>query len=178
MVDVRAKGAKAETAAKYLTNDIIDRVNELLEYSPETGIFTYKKLVGNRRAGTIAGSKDAKGYLSLSIDKIKYKAHRVAWLVYYGVWPEGELDHINRVKTDNKISNLRKVTSTQNGINRLVRASTNKTGFMGVTNKGNRYEANIQYNNKIKYLGSFKTAEEASKAYQLALHTYAADYIV
>lgn len=163
MVDVRAKDTT------FVSTNIRDILNELLSYDPTTGIFTYKKLRGPRKAGSIAGSINSNGYVVLSINTIRYRAHRVAWLIYYGEWPKSELDHVNRIKSDNRIDNLREVTTAQNGYNRIIRSSPNKTGFMGVSKRGNnRFVANIQINKSNKYLGSFKTAEEASTAYQLA----------
>jgi len=109
-----------------------DRLKEVLFYDQNTGIFLWKYSKQSRFVGEIAGSKNNKGYRSISIDGVLYKEHRLAWFYVYGKWPENEIDHINRIKIDNKISNLREVTKSQNRQNINVKKN-NKSGCRGVS---------------------------------------------
>lgn len=155
----------------------LERVRELLDYNPETGQFVWRvSRSGNARAGSIAGGINGDGYLIISIDDRPQKAHRLAWLSVYGVWPTNPLDHINRVKSDNRICNLREVTVTENTQNRSA-FRNNKTGFKGVhfDKTSALYRAQIRHMGKLHRLGRFKTPEEAFAAYQQAaaiLHTH------
>jgi hypothetical protein len=95
-----------------------ERLKELMTYDESTGIFTRIKSI--QRAGYRVSDKlNVDGYLALCIDYKLYLQHRVAWLYVYGQFPEGHLDHINRIKTDNRIINLRKVTDFENRQNCL-----------------------------------------------------------
>lgn len=92
------------------------RVKELMTYDADTGVFTRIKSVS--RAGKRVTTKpNSDGYLAFCIDYKMYLQHRVAWLYVYGAFPDGHLDHINRVKTDNRICNLRSATAFENSQN-------------------------------------------------------------
>jgi hypothetical protein len=88
-----------------LTQEMLRKV---IHYDPATGQFTWLK-IGNTNgfAGKVAGSLDQQGYRRISVYSRFYKAHRLAWLYIHGVWPEPEIDHINRIRDDNRIENLR-----------------------------------------------------------------------
>jgi len=102
------------------------------------------------------------------IDGKTYSAHRIIWLICNGKYPDGEIDHINRNKTDNRIENLRDVTRAINELNKGVRKDS-KTGVKGVTaHKDGGYFSFIQRNGKRHYLGHFKSIDDASNAYQTA----------
>lgn len=92
-----------------------ERLHELFDYNHETGVFTWK-LSPSRctSAGSVAGSLHHTGYLNISIKRRRYQLHRLAWKYFYGEEPPAELDHINRDRTDNRISNLRPATKAQN----------------------------------------------------------------
>jgi len=93
-----------------------DRLRELLDYDTETGLFRWKTPTNNRiTVGSLAGQNHPKGYTRIGVDGAKYLAHRLAWLYVHGVWPINQIDHINRMKTDNRINNLRDVID---GINK------------------------------------------------------------
>jgi hypothetical protein len=107
---------------------------------------------------------DGFGYLHGRISKVPYKAHRVLWALYYGDWPKNEIDHINRIRTDNRIVNLRDVTSSQNNQNRKI-GLNNKTGVIGVcwdVLRG-KWKATIRLNHKQTNIGRFDCFEEAVK---------------
>src|SRR4051812_21947997 len=83
----------------------VERLRELLEYNPETGILRWKvNRRGYAKAGDIAGGRSTKGYIRLRVDGNPQYAHAVAWAIYYGEWPTGLLDHENTDGTDNRIS--------------------------------------------------------------------------
>ncbi len=106
----------------------IQRLKELFHYDAETGIFTRLKTAGGMVTGSIAGSLNPMGYLRVSIDHERYLCHRLAWLYSYGSWPEHEIDHINGIRTDNRLCNLRDVPHCINQLNKLSLKWSTKTG--------------------------------------------------
>ena len=113
-------------------------IRSILDYEPSTGVLTWRKRQDrndywNRRySGKQAGSSHKDGYLRFSINKKNYLAHRIAYLHFHGIWPSDEIDHINGIANDNRIENLRAVTSKQNNMNtRLYKNNT--TGLKGVS---------------------------------------------
>ena len=136
-------------------------LKKLVTYDPDTGIFRWAADVGTGKikAGEIAGSYDSKGYLRIGINGRKYKSHRLAWLYVHGCFPEDEIDHINRVRDDNRIENLRAVTGAENCKNtgRKPKAAP----FCGVQKRGNNYEAHITRGGARTYLGRFKSLADA-----------------
>lgn len=149
----------------------IDRAREMLSYDPETGEFRWVMASGRARAGDIAGSKTRLGYRLIMIDKRRYMAHRLAWLWVHGVWPKGDIDHINGDSCDNRIANLREATRSQNQCNHSRRA-TNKSGFKGVSwHKGGRkWKAQIGHKGRWHFLGLYEDPKEAHLAYVAAAH--------
>jgi hypothetical protein len=153
------------------------RIHELLRYEPETGNFFWKVTKSPTAvAGQRAGSINAHGHMNLQIDKKMYAAHQLVFLIHHGYIPK-EIDHINRVKTDNRIENLRECTSTQNKGN-LSRPSSNSTGVRGVSlnRRSGKYHAQIKIMGKQTYLGRFDTVEEASVAYEGAARLYFGEF--
>ncbi len=141
-------------------------LRNLLFYNPETGQFIWCSSPTNSiAAGRVAGTGTLNGYVSVSIDKKMYLAHRLAWLYVYGDWPPGNLDHRDRNKKNNRIDNLRVATRSQNSANVVKRVS--KSGFKGVSYiKGSRkWMARARQNYKHIYLGLFETPEAAHQAY-------------
>ena len=142
-----------------------ERLHELFELID--GKFVRKIGVQGFRCekGSVAGSNDKHGYTNVNIDGVKYKCHRLVWLYVYGRWPEGEIDHINRVRDDNRPENLREANSEQQKWNTKIH-SHNRTGVKGVSwdNSRQMFRASITVRNKFKHLGFFKTLEEASNA--------------
>lgn len=137
---------------------LIDILNRY-EYSPETGEI-YSKL-----SNKIVGAKGTDGYLSLNIRQKLHKNHNVAWFLYTGTWPDGEIDHIDGNPSNNKISNLRLVTHSQNCKNRKINVN-NKSGYKGVNwhEKSQKWRAYISLNGKWILLGFFLKKEEAIEA--------------
>lgn len=142
-----------------------DQLKEQLHYNHETGIFTWIISKGRLcKVGNVAGSLNKTGYINLIIDKKSYKAHRLAWLYTYGNNPTIEIDHINGIKSDNKILNLRSVSHVENMKNK-PKYKNNKSGFTGVSwcKRLNKWQVDIAINGKTKYLGVFVNLSDAVK---------------
>jgi len=137
-------------------------LKRLVTYDPLTGEFT--RLLG-KRAGHPVGSKIRAGYTHIFLTGQTYKAHRLAWLYVYGMWPNGQIDHINHNRSDNRIANLRDVTCSVNHQNRN-RHTKSKSGVLGVTwhARDRRWQAHIEVNGKAKHLGSHVCLGVAIKA--------------
>jgi len=140
-----------------------EKLKEVLQYSPETGVFTWKKTRCRRlKVGQIAGSSSGNwGYRHIFIGRYYYSAHRLAWLYVNGTWPLDEIDHINGLRDDNRILNLRSVTKAQNMQNKMHDAK-------GAHCDRGRWASMITVNKKRIPLGRFDTKEEATAAYILA----------
>lgn len=154
--------------------DSIDQVLLAFDYDPISGIITRKKSLRKDRVGKPAGSPESRGYVQVRFHGRLVMAHQIAWAIFYGVWPDFEIDHHNLIKSDNRISNLRPATRRQNLANTSVRRD-NSLGVKGVSlvRRTGEYRARIKENGRSVYLGSFKTIEEASSAYRkrhLELH--------
>ena len=111
-----------------------ERANELFKYEPETGMLIRKVTTGNNRfhAGTAAGCSSPDGYLRVRIDKVLHQVHRVCYLLAYGSIPaDMQVDHINHVRDDNRLCNIRLVDNTINPRNASI-GKNNTTGVCGV----------------------------------------------
>lgn len=147
----------------------INALNELFTYNPDTGLIYWKAKGKGRIKKKEAGTLLYSGYIGVCVGPKRIQAHRLAWALFYGKEPKDQIDHINGIKTDNRICNLREATNSQNGKNlKLSKAST--TGIAGVSysKKYKNYRAYIKVEFKQKYLGTFKTLEEAKLARQNA----------
>lgn len=140
---------------------------EHLIYTPQDGKVWWVKHPRRSTAnGTEAGNFRADGYRKLKFFGKQYLAHRVAWLLHYGSRPVGDIDHIDGNPSNNKLENLRDVPHNINLQNRKSATTKNKTGFLGVVKRGNKYAAHIHKNGKQVYLGLFLTTELAHQAYK------------
>lgn len=143
-----------------------ERLKELLQYDPETGVFTWRVANGSRaKCGDVAGGIDKHGYVRIGVDGARYKGHRLAWLYMTGEWPALDVDHRDMDRANNAWVNLRHADRRQNMANTGCRAN-NSCGFKGVhvTRHGN-YAASIHLSGVKSHLGTFPTAEEAHAAY-------------
>jgi hypothetical protein len=149
------------------------RLRELLEYNPETGVFTWRAPAGRWGripAGTVAGSTGkTSGYVEIHFEGGLYKAHRLAWLYMTGEWPADELDHINRVRGDNRFENLRECTTAENMQNKNLYIS-NTSGCAGVTwhKRIQKWQARIGAYAKRRHLGYWDSQAQAAEAYAAA----------
>lgn len=143
-----------------------EELKKYLHYSPETGIFTWEINNGNKaQKGTKAGYLTRMGYIHMTVNRKRYFAHRLAFLYMEGYLPENQVDHINRIRNDNRWCNLREVSCSCNHRNSTTK-KTNTSGIKGVhwdtVNK--KWRANIYPNKKHINLGRFITKLDAAKA--------------
>ena len=156
-------------------------LRKILSYDSWTGKFYWRVNYG--RSGT-RGSEagyivkqnrkhSGEGYRKIRIFGREYLAHRLAWFYIHGKWPHEYIDHINSVRDDNRISNLREATKAQNAANTGVR-SDNESGFKCVRFAKRQWPlkkpwiATIHKGSKYHHLGYFRTPEEAHAAYTVA----------
>ena len=137
-----------------------DRLMELLDYDSNTGKFIWR---GTRRvkAGDNAGTINHDGYIRIKIDNRLYMAHRLAWLYVYGQWPANTIDHINRIRSDNRIENLRDVTHRENMNNTQLGLSGHRNVYLHTQNKN--WVVRIRRKGKQIHCGSFDNLETAKK---------------
>ena len=153
---------KQVPAGKVLTHE---RVRYLLNYDPKTGSLTWKpKHLSGRKAGEEVGTIWA-GRYQVGIDRKHYRSARIIWFWMAGEWPEHSIDHINGNPLDNRWCNLRDVTTSINNQNQRKPHKRGSTGYLGVTPSGKKFVAQIRYDGKRHYLGTYTTAKEASEAY-------------
>ncbi len=136
-------------------------LKKFLHYNQETGIFTRLIGVNQFMAGEPVGNDDGHGYLRTSIKGNRYSCHRLAWFYVHGIWPN-KIDHINHIKTDNRIINLRSVSHGENAKNLSLYAN-NTSGVNGVhwCVKDKKWKAQLGYKQKVTYLGSYDDKFEA-----------------
>lgn len=166
--------------ADYLT---YERAHQLLEYNQDTGKLIWKKRNSLpfdwTNAGKEAGFLDPKNRnrVSVRVDKKLYLSHRVIWLMVTGSWPAMDIDHKNGDASDNRFSNLRLATVTQNNRNTGLQKNSG-TGYKGVHffKATGRYQAHITVNRKRKHLGYYETPEEAYAAYCKASADFHGEY--
>jgi len=137
-----------------------------VQYDPHTGIFTWRVANTNSISkGDRAGTCSTKNYRRINLKGVIYYEQRLAWLYMTGSWPKGDIDHVNGDHGDNRFSNLRPSTRSENMRN-MKRHKKHRTGFKGVgLTKQGRYTAAIWADNRSIHLGVFGTPEEAHQAY-------------
>ena len=143
-------------------------LKENLSYNQESGFFIrIKKTANSVNIGDIAGTLHSDGYIYISVIGKKIPAHRLAWLYVYGSFPNNEIDHINGIKNDNSLINLREATRLENMQNQRKAHKDNPTGLLGVSfnKKLMKFTAQIHINGKQKKLGVFDTKESAYLSY-------------
>lgn len=155
-----------------------DYLKSILNYDPDTGVFKWKVYRNQHsQIGMIAGSLHHTGYLII----MKYGAHRLAYYMHYGVDPKDlEIDHINGIRTDNRIQNLRLSTEITSAQNRKQRKD-NKSGHKGVhiyicANGEKMYKVIITVNKKQKHLGYYKNYIYACLIYRRAAKQYFGEF--
>lgn len=139
-------------------------LKSVVKYNPENGEFTWLfrfRITNDKNIGDRAETLHKKGYFQVSIKSRTYLAHRLAWFYMTGKWPEKEIDHKDTDKLNNRWSNLREATASENMRNRKVK-SDNRTGVKGVCVAPNgKFRVYLQ-------LGTFDTLEEAKRVYDEA----------
>lgn len=140
-----------------------------LQYDPETGAFTWRDLPGREKwAGKPAGSIGLRGYLRIPLKGASHSAHRLAWLIVTGHWPTDQIDHINGDRADNRFANLREATNSQNNANKAPRAGRVLPKGVHWHKQFRKYQALIQHDGKVRYLGRFDDPAVAGEAYRKA----------
>ena len=143
---------------------------KVLSYHPETGLLFWtadaSKAVKNKPAGTIHPT----GYINVMYKGKYYKAHRLAWLLTYRAYPKNMIDHINGIRSDNRIENLRDVTNTINQHNQKTAHTNSKSGLIGASwnVKNKAWKSQIKHQGNVIYLGLHETAKLAHEAYLIA----------
>lgn len=154
-------------------------VRQRLALDPDTGRLLWRenplalKSWNTRWSGKEAFTASFQGYRTGRLDGRQYLAHRVVWVIHHGVWPEGQVDHINGDRSDNRIENLRVVTNTENARNSSL-SKNNTSGVTGVwrDTRRNRWCAEIKVDRRKMYLGSFASLEEAAAVRKQAEKDY------
>ena len=146
-------------------------VKELFEYRDD-GKLIQKKARQGARVGTEAGRVGNRGYRQATVLGKLYSTHRIIFLYHHGYLPK-RLDHINGVRTDNRIENLRECTSAQNKANSKGTAAS---GYKGVYKMRRRWKAQIRVNNKDIYLGLYANIETAAQVAAAAREHYFGEF--
>lgn len=181
MANPRRRISKAER--KFLT---AKRLRELVSYDPDTGIFTriaacrpQSRCYINQPVGVVkkGGIGNGGGYLIISVDGAGYRAHRLAWLYMTGSWPDRDIDHRDGDRLNNKWSNLRAASRSEN-IHNIAMRPQNTSGRKGATWDASRQKwmSQITVNGKHIHLGRFDTKEEAGDAYDRAAEQYFGEF--
>lgn len=140
--------------------------HKYLTYNPETGLLRFKVDRVYKKAGDITGCDNGHGYIQVYLNGRYYKGHRIAWEMTYGEIPEGyEIDHINHIRSDNRLCNLRLVSKSENQRN-LSKYKNNTSGVTGVSwdKSKNKWVAQIHVNRKHINLGRFDNPLDAAAA--------------
>ena len=156
-----------------------DQLKQVLDYNPETGVFTWIKSTSNMvKVGRIAGSyTKGANRIYIKVFGKRYMAHRLAWFYVHGAFPRMQIDHIDGNSSNNALSNLREATNSQNGQNKRKARKDCISGLAGAhyNKRRNKYLARIKINKEVIYLGSYATMQEAHNVYITAkrkLHEY------
>jgi hypothetical protein len=150
-----------------------ESLREQFDYDPESGQLTRKPCQRSKWLPLVVTSRDTCGYLRASVNGSVYSAHRLVWLFHYGAWPQGEIDHINGDRADNRIANLRDVTRPVNMQNlRVPVPSKVAPGVYHSPGRSKPYRARISVNGRKIDLGYYDSQEAASAAYSEAKHRF------
>lgn len=144
------------------------RLKEVLQYNHESGLFQWRSPASRRmKVGDKAGVIHSSGYVRIKVDGKSYLGHRLAWLYMNGSMPERQIDHINGIRSDNRMENLRVASHSENMCNKRQPQCNNKAGFLGVSlhKPTGKYIAQIGINGRYRNLGYFDTPEQAHERY-------------
>jgi hypothetical protein len=164
-----------------VTKEEEDFIKDNLRYDPETGYLWWTKRASGRSLDKPAGGFNQIGYIVISRRdagvKRNYFAHRLAWFIYHGIWPKEQVDHINNVKDDNRIVNLREATGSENQANQKPQVGCSSR-YKGVywNKQICHWRAKIKVNKKPIHLGCYDNEEEAALAYNKAALEHFGEY--
>ncbi len=160
----------------------VEYLHECFRYNPETGVLTWRDRprehfacaygaakFNSRCAGRAVTAGTNRGYTVVRVAYQLYPAHRICWALHYGWWPTQHIDHINGIPKDNRIVNLRDVTSAENHHN-MVKFSNNRSGHTGVywNNNAKKWHARVMVNRRAYHLGYYDDLDDAVAARQRA----------
>jgi hypothetical protein len=169
------EAAKGGASREWLTGE---RLRELLSYDPMTGEFRWLVASArNIRAGAVAGTINNKGYRKIGFGRRRYRASHLAHLYMIGDWPRAEIDHANLDHADDRWSNLREATRSQNTANTPARAN-NASGYKGVGwhKHYRKWRARIKVDGKQYELGLFSAPDAAHAVYAVAAKRYFGEF--
>jgi hypothetical protein len=163
------------------TKEYEDYIRENLRYDPETGHLWWIKPSGRRQLDKPVGCiNKTRGYvcftLGLTDGQVYCTVHRIAWFLYYGCWPKELLDHLNGIKTDNRIENLREASQQQNLRNQKSRTGSSKYKGVSWSKQSQKWRVDFRYNEKANCFGFYTSEEEAALAYDKAARELHGDY--
>lgn len=157
---------------------LLELCNEFLNYNPTTGAMCWKKRPAHScvKLNIPLTSQDHEGYLRLQLKRKTLKQHRLAYLIVFGFMPS-QIDHINGIRNDNRIKNLRPCTTMQNAHNQGI-PKNNTSGYKRVCWVGSRqkWSANIVLNQENIHLGYFICKHEAARSYNRAALKYYGEF--
>lgn len=169
-----------------------EQLRELLRYDPETGKLFWKERNGvnhpsgcrdvkrwnSRHAGKEAlTASNAGGYRYGNVMSTSLLAHRVAWAIMMAHWPNEEIDHINGVRDDNRWSNLRSASRTENARNHKRVSGASYLKGVAPMGRSGKYQARIYSNGKLLYLGAYESEESAHRAYLSAANQLHGEFV-
>jgi hypothetical protein len=171
----RKRRAVMAKAAKHAA--FFNRLREVLNYDPDSGVFTWLVSTGRRtHAGDVAGCIED-GYSRIRIDGKTHQAHRLAFLFVTGIWPRHQIDHINLNRADNRWVNLRMATRGQNTCNTRVRkVSASRIKGVYWDKRRNKWRASVTTNGKTRHLGYRDTIDEAAALYAAAAEKFHGEF--
>ena len=152
-------------------------ISDLLEYDADTGLFRWKVQRSNAcTKGWFPGSKTKVGYYQIRVNNNLIMAHRLAWYLSTGSWPNKFIDHINENKSDNRLSNLREADKSLNQLNQIKANADSLTGHRGVCfdKQSGKFKAQLVVQGKKVLNKLFTNVEEAAKAYLNVKEQYSA----
>ncbi len=155
--------------SKAKTDLSVEFIRAILDYDPIKGVLRWKKRPdistrADRKNGHVAGFKNKDGHLVIQIQKRRYPAHRLIWVLVYGHWPNNDIDHIDGNRSNNKLANLRAATRREN-LRNMGKKPFNKSGYKWVSwhKPTNKWVAQVRNNKTNVYLGVFNSPQKAHK---------------
>lgn len=166
---IRASAVRTNVGSPWaydVSDEVTADILQAFRYDPDSGFFFWKNSNRPSKNGFRADFSYIHGHRAVSRKQQHYFAHRVAWLHMTGQWPKCQIDHINRVRDDNRFCNLREADNAQNNVNRPATAKSS-TGIKGVYWKKSeqKWLAQITVSGKSRHLGYFDSKDGAAAAY-------------